>query len=304
MLRRLMIFILIMVIASDCMPPPDYSSQSMYSENSEYYIITNSTTSKAEAINYAKRLISNGYNASVYLSDNWYYAVVIGKYDGYMAKAKKRELMANNLARNDAFFTRGDGFRRKIYPANQAGMVQKRSFNNGSYFVVIRSTPSEAEAIRRAKDLRSNYYNAEVYQSDNGYYAVVVGTYEEEIAENKRRELIYREFARKDAFKTRGNKFIRKVYPTESTVRDGYYIVLRSTPSEDEAVRRAERLVSRGYNVSVHLCDNGYYAIVYGMFEIDRAKDIKQDLIYRDIARDDAFLIPEKDVGAQVYPLY
>jgi hypothetical protein len=81
----------------------------------------------------------------------------------------------------------------------------------GSYHVVIESTNSESLAIKESEQLRKKGYDSEVHLTPSGSYAVTIGRYSSDEADNEKAKAIKAGF--KDAWVSQGKTWLKKVSP-------------------------------------------------------------------------------------------
>ena len=83
------------------------------------------------------------------------------------------------------------------------------------YHVVIASKHTLTMAKARADSLRAKGYPAEVYRTQNGIYAVTLGSFPFSLAAIERREAIRIGVGRDDSWLSAGKLWSEKVYPVE-----------------------------------------------------------------------------------------
>jgi Sporulation related domain. len=87
---------------------------------------------------------------------------------------------------------------------------QVKATEKGNYHVVVESSNSESQAIKKSEDLRKNGYDSEVHLTPKGY-AVTIGHYSSKEADNQKAKAIKAGF--KDAWVSEGKTWLKKVFP-------------------------------------------------------------------------------------------
>lgn len=82
----------------------------------------------------------------------------------------------------------------------------------------------------------------------------------------------------------------------------GYFIVVSSTRIEEEAVRRAKRLVERGYPAEAHHTSSGFLAVAVRAESPTHRSQLFSQLLREGLAGDDAFLSVGQRFRGKVYP--
>lgn len=96
----------------------------------------------------------------------------------------------------------------KVKPQSESRVIAPQK---GSYHIVVESSNSESGAIKRSEELRKKGYDSEVHLTPSGNYAVTIGRYSSDEADNEKAKAIKAGF--KDAWVSQGKTWVKKVFP-------------------------------------------------------------------------------------------
>ncbi len=258
------------------------------SQPAEVHVVVYSTRSQKQARHLARQYVEKGYPAEAYFTASGYYAVTIGKYPRQQARRIRDEARRFGDIGEDAFFSGGSGFVRRIFPPGE-----------DHHYVQVLSTRSREAAVQHARGLEARGYSAGVFWTSTGYYAVVLGPFGEKKAREVKAEAVRYGDAGKDAYLTTGKGFLRQVYPRD---REEVFIIANSTPSRTEALELAQRYAQKGYPSEVYATSTRYYAVTLGHYPRAQAEQIRDRAVRRGLIRRDAYLTTGNGFRKRIYP--
>lgn len=263
----------------------------------EYFIVANSTSLLEEAKVICDKYHAKGFeDAAVYTSSNGYFAVTLGKYEEVRAKSIKQEAISNGVIKDDAYLV-SQGLNFKKYPLIEtlrAGTSGVQHTPREQVCIVIRSTPNKSEAIRVAKQHGNSSIPLEVRISDNDLYAVTTCFMDYDDALKMLDENKHKGYFRTDSYLA-SNGFVRTIYNAhfESNGEEKYQIFAYSTTLKSDAnryLRILKRKLNGKYNAHIIYSTSSNYAVVFGAFSLDEAREKKKQLIRRGKINPDAFV--------------
>jgi len=264
--------------------------------NTDYYIISNSTSSIEEAKKLCLKNWRMGYIYSeVYLSSNGNYAVTLGKFDIDKAEAIRSKAIKKGEIRNDAFLL-DKGFISKEYPEyenSQFFSINSLTSAEKLVYIIIYSTSNRNEAIRKARKYHSANSTYLVQKCDNGKYAVTTELIKFNTANELLRLNIANGLFRADSYLA-SEGFNDVVFDTNEILKRDFYIFTFSSKSRLNADKYSATLknkLSGKYNLKVILTRSQNYCVVIGGFNNQNAEEVKNSLIYSGKIYSDSYVL-------------
>ena len=158
-----------------------------------------------------------------------------------------------------------------------------------NYHVVVLSTKSKDEAVRKAKEYIGLGYDVTVHSSSTGYFAVSLGEYPEPKAASVRDEVkSMQAIAPPDIYLADPNGFVRPIEIQEKKC----FIIVYSNTELDKVNKYAIYLQSIRCEPppTIRRTTNNVYAVVLGEHECKTANSILSKLIEDDVVYPDSYV--------------
>lgn len=168
-----------------------------------FLIIVRSTHSVEEAKRYAFSLSRLGYQPTIRLSPNGYYAVGIGSYEYKKASGFLHKGIDSGILPDDSYLVDVDLLLGEIPLGDYKGY----------HFIHAGTYSTKSRAFQFASELRNTGYESEVFLTNDGFYAIVLGKFLRKRAVRLRVKAIDSGHIPEDSYLTIGKEYVRKVTP-------------------------------------------------------------------------------------------
>jgi|GEM_PF-3907289 len=251
------------------------------------HLVVSINSSESEAIAFAedlrrgKDVYGNPYESEVYLNDRDQYVITLGQYPEEQMDTVKADAVRKGYAEFDSKGNDGKSFKTRIWPEE-----------NKEVFLIVYETPVEDQAIQRARQLRSDYKRTVVYLKDDGTYAVTIGKYVEDQADNLKGKLP------ESTYTTDGKELTTLIFPRPE---DKFYVVVKRFRNKSDGVDFTQELRNTtSYNAELYFTRIGEYITTIGYVGESQAKRLRDRATESGIADNSAYLALEEDIGGKV----